>query len=213
MGVDIPLYLFAKAPVAGRAKRRMCPPLSAAQAAKIAAALLTNATRIVEQGWPGQCILSAAADLSHTAFAPHRNSALWQTQIQPDTDLGGRMMQALQRGIEHAGAAAVLGTDIPAINSDILKQAHTALIQGRQVVGPSLDGGFYLLGLKAMPAQLFAGIQWGTAEVYAQLMRNAAELNLMLEPLPVLSDCDYYEDLEKATINGRPGLSFCSDST
>jgi len=208
MASDIPLYLFAKAPVAGRAKRRMCPPLTENQAAKVAAALLENASQIVEQGWPGQCILSATPDLSHRAFAQHQNSALWQTQIQPDTDLGGRMMHALQAGIENAGASAVLGTDIPGINSAILGQAHAALSQGRQVVGPSLDGGFYLLGLSRMPARLFAGIEWGTARVYAQLMDNASELDMALEPLPALLDCDYYDDLEQVTINGRPGLSF-----
>lgn len=207
MAVDIPLYLFAKAPVEGRAKRRMCPPLTQGQAAKVAAALLLNAGRVVEQGWLGQCVLSAAPDLTHPAFEIYQNSAQWQTNIQPDTDLGGRMEQALQSGIENAGAAAVLGTDIPAITADILVQAHAALAQGRQVVGPSLDGGFYLLGLNRMPAQLFSDIQWGSADVYAQLLRNAAELNMILEPLPTLSDCDYYEDLEQATINGRPGLS------
>ena len=122
------------------------------------------------------------------------------------------MMHALQAGIKTTGAAAVLGTDIPAINAAILEQAHAALMHGRPVVGPSLDGGFYFLGLSAMPVQLFADIQWGTPEVYAQLMRNASDLNIRLEPLPTLSDCDDYQDLEQATINGRPGLSVLQES-
>lgn len=207
VAASMPLYLFAKAPVAGRAKKRMCPPLDEVQAAKVAAALLKNATAIVEDGWPGQCVLSATPDLSHPAFSKHLQNDRWETQIQPPLDLGARMRDALQAGIRRAGAAAVLGTDIPAINASILQQAHKALSEGRQVVGPSMDGGFYFLGLVSMPDTLFAGIRWGSEKVYVQLLDNAAHLGIDLQPLPVLSDCDYFADLELAMINGRPGLS------
>ena len=205
--MPIPLYLFAKAPVAGRAKKRMCPPLNNVQAANVAAALLENATAIVEKGWPGQCVLSATPDLTHPAFSNHLLSARWETQIQPRLDLGGRMQAALQAGIKRAGAAAVLGTDIPAVSKSVLQLAHQTLSEGRHVVGPSLDGGFYFLGLKSMPDTLFSGIEWGSDQVYTRLLENAARLGIELQLLPVLSDCDYYADLEQAMINGKPGLS------
>lgn len=212
MVVTIPIYLFAKAPVAGRAKKRMCPPLNEAQAANVATALLENATDIVARGWPGKCILSATPDLSHPAFLEHLQNNRWETQIQPSLDLGGRMRDALQAGIKRAGAAAVLGTDIPEISASILQQAYKALSAGQQVVGPSLDGGFYFLGLTSMPDTLFAGVKWGSAQVYAQLLKNAGQLGIDLQPLPVLSDCDYFADLKLAIINGRPGLSIVEEA-
>ncbi len=211
MSVAIPLYLFAKAPVAGRAKKRMCPPLSKDQAASLACALLENAVSIVESGWPGQCVLSATPDLSHPAFTPILQSQHWKTQLQPSLDLGGRMQQALQTGITEVGAAAVLGTDIPAINADILQQAYQALTDGQQVVGPTPDGGFYFLGVNTIPDALFSGIEWGSDQVFSRLMQNAAEIGLTLERLPALSDCDDYEDLKSTVINGRPGLSFAEE--
>lgn len=194
----IPLYLFAKAPVAGLAKKRLCPPLDQAQAAQVATALLVHAIETVEKHWPGQCVLSAAPDLNHAAFSPVIQSKQWKTTVQPKVDLGERMRVALVQGVALAGQAAVLGTDIPSINRAILRCAHQSLAHGQQVVGPSADGGFYFLGLHDFPRHLFRGINWGTNEVFGKLMENAEDAGLKLQPLPLLSDCDYFADLQMA---------------
>lgn len=195
---DIPLYLFAKAPVAGKAKKRMCPPLTYDQAAQVAAGLLQHAGQTVEDSWPGQCVLSATPDLSHSAFSHFQFSKRWQTVVQVKTDLGGRMGSALQAGIDRVGCAAVLGTDIPGIDAYILQQAHALIAAGNQVVGPSADGGFYFLGLHEMPERLFENIQWGARDVYSRLLHNVQLSNIELITLPRLSDCDFYEDLRQA---------------
>jgi len=193
-----PLYLFAKAPVSGRVKRRMCPPLDLPQAAQVATAMLEHASLVVERGWPGQKVLNVAPNLSHKTFQSYQHKGKWQTRVQVQADLGERMQEVLLEGIKTKGSAAVLGTDIPSLDFAILKQAYQALQAGQSVVGPSQDGGFYLLGLCDMPAGLFDGIQWGGVDVYARLMKNAHELGLGLQPLPTLSDCDYFEDLRLA---------------
>ena len=195
---SIPLYLYAKAPLVGRVKQRLCPPLSERQAAQVAQALLLQAVDTVDGGWPGQCVLSVSPDLSHSAFQSIIHSNRWQTAVQLQTDLGGRMCDTLEQGIAKAGCAAVLGTDIPSMNRAILQQAHDYLIQGQQCIGPSIDGGFYFLGVQQSPRNLFAGIKWGSSEVYAKLLDNARTNKLALEPLPVLSDCDYFQDLQIA---------------
>jgi rSAM/selenodomain-associated transferase 1 len=193
-----PLYLFAKAPVSGRVKRRMCPPLDLSQAAQVATAMLEHTSAVVEHGWPGQKVLNVAPDLSHEIFLAYQQGYKWQTRVQVHEDLGERMREVLLEGINSTGSAAVLGTDIPSLDAAILKQAFQALQAGQSVVGPSQDGGFYLLGLCDMPAGLFEGIKWGGVDVYARLMKNAHELGLGLQPLPILSDCDYFEDLRLA---------------
>lgn len=194
----VPLYLFAKAPVAGHVKRRMCPPLDEVQSARVALAMLNHTTAAVERGWFGQRVLNVTPDLSHSAFESYQGSIKWQSRVQIQADLGERMREVLQEGIEAYGAAAVLGTDIPAIDVGVLREVFRALQAGEQVVGPSLDGGFYLLGLREMPADLFKGIEWGTDGVYAKLMENAGLLDIKLESLPTLSDCDHIEELKRA---------------
>jgi rSAM/selenodomain-associated transferase 1 len=193
-----PLYLFAKAPDAGRVKRRMCPPLDAKQAAQVATAMLAHTSAVVERGWLGRKVLNVAPDLSHAAFLSYQEGMNWQTRVQVQAGLGERMREVLLEGIESSGSAVVLGTDIPTLDATILKGTYHALQSGNSVVGPSQDGGFYLLGLRDMPAGLFNGIEWGGAWVYARLMKNARELCMDLQPLTTLSDCDYFEDLKLA---------------
>jgi rSAM/selenodomain-associated transferase 1 len=195
---DAPLYLFAKAPVAGRVKRRLCPPLNAKQAAQVAMAMLAHSSAVVERGWLGKRVLNVAPDLSHAAFLSYQQGMNWQTRVQVQADLGERMREVLLDGVESSGSAVVLGTDIPTLNTTILKDTFYALQAGQSVVGPSQDGGFYLLGLREVPMGLFNGIEWGSVQVYARLMKNARALGLNLQPLLTLSDCDYFEDLKLA---------------
>jgi uncharacterized protein len=63
------------------------------------------------------------------------------------------------------------------------------------VIGPSLDGGYYLLGLKAPHPELFAGISWATDAVLADTLKRARELSLTVELLPYWRDIDTYADL------------------
>ncbi len=197
----MPLYLFAKAPEPGRVKRRLMPPLDQSQTVQVAEALLRQAVDTVEHGWFGQKVLNVSPDTSHPAFSPYAQGYRWRMRLQPEADLGERMREALQEGVDSSGGAAVLGTDIPALTPEILRQAFQALQAGQQVVGPCQDGGFYLLGLRQVPPGLFEGIQWGGTEVYARLMENARELLLPIQVLPTLSDCDYFDDLKWASRN------------
>jgi len=149
--------------------------------------------------------LNVAPDLSHAAFLTYQQGLKWQTRVQLQADLGERMTEVLLEGIQTSGAAVVLGTDIPTLDVAILGEAFQRLQAGQQVVGPSQDGGFYLLGLREMPVGLFDGIEWGGVEVYARLMGNARELGVELQVLPTLSDCDYFEDLRLA-VETVPGF-------
>jgi rSAM/selenodomain-associated transferase 1 len=193
-----PLYLFAKAPLKGLAKQRLCPPLNAEQAAQVASALLSHAASIVEHGWFGQCVMNVTPDLTHRAFDVYEQSFKWQTRVQVMADLGERMREALVEGIDGSGAAVVLGTDIPAIDPKLLHEVFRILQAGQPVIGPSEDGGFYLLGLRDMPDDLFSGIRWGSDEVYTTLMGNAWRLGIKFQIFPLLSDCDYFKDLRLA---------------
>jgi glycosyltransferase A (GT-A) superfamily protein (DUF2064 family) len=160
--------------------------------------MLVHTSSVVERGWSGQKVLNVAPDLSHAVFLAYQEGMDWKTRVQVQADLGERMREVLLEGIESTGSAVVLGTDIPTLDAAILEDVFRALQAGQSVVGPSQDGGFYLLALHDMPMGLFNRIKWGGVGVYARLMQNARALGVDLKPLPTLSDCDYYEDLKLA---------------
>lgn len=111
---------------------------------------------------------------------------------QPDGDLGERLLAAAE-----AYPVIFLGTDIPDLNSDHLKQAANALADGEAVIGPAADGGYWLLGLPQPADDLFSGIDWGTETVYATTRSKMDALGIEPVILEELHDLDRPEDLER----------------
>ncbi len=116
--------------------------------------------------------------------------------------LGRRMAEALRNELENGAAHAVLiGSDCPSIDPQLLQTAFEELDRHDLVIGPTFDGGYYLLGAKstipgALINSLFENISWGTSAVYAQTVERAEKAQLSLYPLPQYHDIDRPEDLE-----------------
>src|SRR5262249_53420297 len=92
-------------------------------------------------------------------------------------------------------SAVVLNSDSPTLPTALLIEAADALTSSgeRAVLGPSTDGGYYLLGLKTAHRRLFEGITWGTERVAAQTLERARELKLEVHMLPAWYDIDDVE--------------------
>ncbi|UCF82269.1 MAG: TIGR04283 family arsenosugar biosynthesis glycosyltransferase, partial [Desulfobacteraceae bacterium] len=118
-------------------------------------------------------------------------------------DLGERMQTAFLEAF-HTGCRRVvlLGTDIPELKIDHLEQAFDALIEHDLVLGPSTDGGYWLMGLNRS-ADLFHGINWGTETVLDQTIALAKGQGLRTHRLDPLTDIDTVEDLKQSL----PGLA------
>lgn len=120
---------------------------------------------------------------------------------QGEGDIGQRMERALADGFDDSCEAVVLiGADIPEITSRLLAAAFEGLTAKDLVLGPALDGGYYLIGMgKAAFAraasQLFSGIDWGTKNVLTQTMNAVNKLQLSCIILDTLRDVDRPEDL------------------
>jgi rSAM/selenodomain-associated transferase 2/rSAM/selenodomain-associated transferase 1 len=120
---------------------------------------------------------------------------------QGDGDIGLRMARALEDGFAAGGEKLVLiGSDIPDITGDILQGAFTGLANHDLVLGPAVDGGYYLIGLRKKAfsqakTRLFDGIHWGTAGVLSQTLTVVKELGLGHVLLDTLNDVDRPEDL------------------
>jgi len=97
--------------------------------------------------------------------------------------------------MEGAKRVLVIGTDCPEIEPSILAEAFEALSRTDVVLGPALDGGYYLIGLRVNQPCLFRGIDWGTENVLRQTLENARQLRCSVRQVKPLSDVDYPEDL------------------
>jgi len=115
---------------------------------------------------------------------------------QPTGDLGQRMHTAFAAAFA-AGAtkAIIIGTDCPELTTDLLNQAFAQLDTHDVVLGPTLDGGYYLLGMKELMPEFFLHKEWSTASVRPATLADAARLGLRVALLPPLADVDTAEDL------------------
>ncbi len=195
---NFPVYLFAKAPVAGKVKSRLCPPLNDHQAALVAVELLNLVASELAEHWPGHVVLAMTPNAAHPRFQNLLRQHKFSSLQQRGADLGERMLHALRHGLNKSQSAAVIGADIPAISGQVLTQAYQSLLQDECVVGPTHDGGFYYLGVNKAPIALFKDIVWGGPEVFEQLMINAKQLEMDFIVLPLLHDCDYWGDVQAA---------------
>jgi uncharacterized protein len=195
---DTALVVFAKAPRAGAVKTRLCPPLSPAAAARLYRCFLLDTldqVRAVDGITPV------------IAYAPRRARAFFaaaqpRTRLLPQTgsDLGARMANAFARlfarGFE---AVVIVGADSPTLPPGRLRAAIRALAADATdgVIGPSEDGGYYLIGLRAPCPELFVGVPWGTDRVLDDTRRKAERARRRLRSLPGWYDVDTLDDLRR----------------
>jgi rSAM/selenodomain-associated transferase 1 len=190
------VIVMVKAPVAGFAKTRLTPALSPSDAASLALCFVQDV------------INSALAIISNVvvAFAPDDGDALLKPSLpkqllwvkQHGEDLGERLNSAIAyaTGLGFS-PIIVLGADSPTLPPSYIKTACDALTGDKTdvVLGPSTDGGYYLLGVRETVPNLFHNIAWSTARTLDQTAHNINQLGLRLLELPQWYDVDTFADL------------------
>ncbi len=119
---------------------------------------------------------------------------------QQGKDLGERMGNAFQGCFsEGFDSALLIGSDIPDLPDRIVKEGFASLQRSDAVIGPSLDGGYYLIGFKSdtFIGEVFEGISWGTAGVLKRTMKVFRQRKAGVSILPSWRDIDTYEDLKE----------------
>ena len=193
--IDIPLYLFAKAPVAGKVKTRMQPQLTPEQSATLATQMLEQSMMRIFQGWPGKRILTVSPDDELPLFHALCRRYRFEIEVQIEGDLGMRMAHCIKQGIAQQGVCAVMGCDVPHVSQTIIGDFHKAMFEGENVVGPADDGGFYFLGLHQFEEALFDGISWGGTAVLSDMQKNGEAEGIRLCEYSTLRDIDNWDDL------------------
>lgn len=111
----------------------------------------------------------------------------------------GIVMENAMKDLLDMGAtkALITGSDIPLLGRKIIGQAFAELDQGDIVIGPAVDGGYYLIGMKTLYAGIFQDMTWGSAQVFAKTIAAIEISGLTWKPVAMLSDVDTAEDLLK----------------
>ncbi|MBW4615705.1 MAG: TIGR04282 family arsenosugar biosynthesis glycosyltransferase [Desmonostoc vinosum HA7617-LM4] len=191
------LIIFTRYPEPGKTKTRLIPVLGNVGAANL------------QQQMTEHTVLQARELQKETAISPEVRFAGGNVQLMQDWlglglvyqpqsggDLGDRMIKSLADALKSgAEYVIIIGTDCPELNAQILATAFEQLHTHDLILGPAIDGGYYLIGLRQPIAELFANIEWGTNQVFQQTMGIAEKLNLLHWELPVLADVDRPEDL------------------
>lgn len=196
------LVIFAKAPIPGQVKTRLCPPLTPDEAATLHGSFVLDTLErtklaVTKLKLPLARYLACAPSATHVFFKIMEERHGVNVIDQVGNDLGARMDQAFaalfKRGYSHV---LIIGTDVPTLPLDYFKQALTLLDSHDLVLGPALDGGYYLIGLKRMAPELFATIPWSTDQVLTRTQEKAATFGLKMALLEPWRDVDTVADLQ-----------------
>lgn len=190
------LIVFTRYPVPGRTKTRLTPLLGPVRAADLQKRLIERTIAVAENAVKridGRLIVAFDGKEKHKLKKWLGPSRSYIKQV--DGDLGLRMHLAMEASFKKGARKVVLvGTDIPDLQTDHLLEAFEALDQKDLVLGPSRDGGYWLVGLK-YPVDMFHNIKWGTENVLKDTLALAATKNISWHLLETLNDIDTPEDL------------------
>lgn len=194
------VLLFVKYPEPGKVKTRLAATVGAERAAEIYRQLAEEVLRRLPADLEVLAMFDPperAAELAAWLRRPPGDAALEWIPQSPG-DLGVRLRDAFAAGFARGfDALAAIGTDCVELGHVHFAAAWPALAQHDAVLGPAVDGGYYLLALRAPHPELFRDIAWSTDTVSRQTLDRAAEAGLSLHLLPELRDIDTEEDLRR----------------
>lgn len=202
---DTVIQLFAKEPVLGRVKTRMQDHLSPSQALSLHGELtrwmccqLCTDRRAEVEMW-------VAGKPQHPFFQALVKQWDIPMQAQSDGDLGEKMYDGACTGLQRKRFVILVGSDCPFVNGTYLEDAINALHNGNDIVfGPARDGGYVLLGLRAVDKTLFEDIPWGESQVLAITEQRVAALGWRYHRLAEQVDIDRPEDLSQLEAETLP---------
>ena len=193
---------MAKAPIPGKVKTRLSPPLSLQQAAELNACFLRDTIEnlaLAGETTPSDVVISytpCGAESAFLGIAPEGTLLL----LQRGEDFGERLLCTAQ-DLFSCGFSAVclIDSDSPTVpTQEFAQAAHMLLMPGkRAVLGRSGDGGYYLIGLQRAEPNLFDRITWSSSAVAAETQERAREVQLPISPLAEWYDVDDAASLDR----------------
>jgi uncharacterized protein len=183
------LLVFCKNPILGKAKTRLAASIGEEKALEIYHALLQKTALVLfDVDVDIQLYYSSHIDHDDIFQKPSITK-----KIQTGNDLGIRMANAYKEGFKSYSPIVIIGTDLWTLDVFDIHKAFEALKTHSTVIGPSADGGYYLLGLQTFNPDLFKHKKWGTPTVLANTLNDIKQEKVFL--LEEKNDIDTYGDL------------------
>lgn len=197
------IIVFTREPIPGLSKTRLGSRLGARNAAALAEAFTRDAlAKVHDLGVPLVIAGTASGPMQDNHYflsLAHRFDATLIDQGQGN--LGARMARVIARFT--AGGVVLMGTDTPSLPDSAIQRALSLIRHNRVVLGPSLDGGYYLVGIRGAAPDMFRGIRWGGSRVLQQTVARLAKFGIVPALAPAWYDVDRWDDLMLLTEHVR----------
>lgn len=190
------VLLFVRAPQRGHVKTRLARKLGNDKTLALYRCFVEDMIATLKSGSYPLSVFYTPADQAARVQTWLGRDAHCHPQVGPA--LGQRMQTAFIDTFGGGTKCAVLiGSDFPDLDIEIIHTAFGALQENNVVIGPAIDGGYYLIGFqkKAFNGDIFNGIRWGSSQVYRQTLAQIKKAKLTYRILPAWQDIDTYEDL------------------
>lgn len=188
------LMIFVKNPEPGKVKTRLAETAGREKALTIYKKLLTYTQKITE-------LLDIDKQIWYSRYVGDGDEwdpKNYTKKVQQGKDLGERMKHAFEEAFSKGyQRVVIIGSDCAELTAKLIQQAFTSLKDHDVVVGPSFDGGYYLLGMNAFHPGLFDEIEWSTSRVLPQTTEKVKQKKLDLYLLPKLNDVDDEADWDE----------------
>lgn len=190
------LIIFVKNPEQGKVKTRLASDIGSKKALHIYQKLLAYTRAVVQNlNVTKQVWYSSRIDSSD-----EWSGGSFSKKLQKGDHLGERMQEAFRQGFRDGfGRIAIIGSDCPDLKEEQLKRAFEKLESCDVVLGPSQDGGYYLLGMNQYIPDLFQNKSWSRDSLYGETIQTLEKLDKSWDELEELNDIDTLDDLNKSS--------------
>jgi len=198
------IIFFVKYPERGQVKTRLSAELGASVTVELYRSFVLDVLSMLERSGI-QFYICFSPESSQEKFMKWLGNEHFYIPQQGD-DLGQRMKNAILRAFAQGFSRAVLiGSDIPDLSAGLMEEACLSLKAHDAVIGPSLDGGYYLIGFNSetLLPRIFEEMEWSTDTVFTKTLTRLKDAKLKVHQLPERRDIDILTDLRSLYLASR----------
>jgi rSAM/selenodomain-associated transferase 1 len=187
------LLIFVKNPILGKVKTRLAQTIGSEKALAVYHQLLAHTLAITEKALCQRAVFYSDFIESDGIWA----DSDFKKYVQIGNDLGERMQHAFAYAFDNGYTQVVIiGSDCLPLTTEHINRAFDLLDTHNAVIGPAVDGGYYLLGLTNLPPGLFTNKLWSSPSVFTDTITDFQRLQVNVSQLETLRDLDTEEDLK-----------------
>ena len=191
---DNAVILFARDPILGQVKTRLRPSFDDETILKLYICFVEDSLEKIQQVDNVKCFVGISPD-NHSGFFEGIESLGMNLFTQRGKDLGDKMRQAfVDRFSEGYKKVVIIGSDSPSLPVSYINKALAS--EKDLVLGPSTDGGYYLIAMSGTLSEVFSGVAWGTENVLDETLKKIKGTSISFELLPIWYDVDSPDDLK-----------------